>query len=701
MATLEKIRTKAGLLVTIIIGMALLAFVLSDLLSPGRSSLFSRTSQQIGKVYGQSISVNQFYNRLTQLEELYKKRYKVTSLDESTMNAIIDQAWNNMIDELVMEKEYRNAGIAVSAEELKDITIGKNKNPQIKEAFTDPQTGVFHLEYLKQYISQNREEWLAFEEQLKQQKCLEKYNTLLRLGMYVTSLDAKMDSAENAKRVNFRYVSASFSSLSDSSIELSPADYKAYLKAHRKEYEQEASRGIEYVVFPIKPSITDSIQTRKYIESLKEEFAQIDTAELKRYVNLNSDTRFDKKFYKPADYPSDTVKKAFQKASEGTVIGPIFETDAYKLYRLVAVKELPDSVKARHILIQPTEQSREGYEKAKKLADSLKQVIEKDKGASFASLAMQYSQDKTTAQKGGELGFFKEGAMVPSFNDFCFFGKKGDVGVVASEYGLHVIQIQELGKLSKKIQVAVLDKKIVASNATRDSVYKKVNEFASTSTTPEAFDANVVKLGLDKKTVYTIHRSEKYIPGLNNAKKVVYWAFEAKPGMVSRAIDLEDQWVVAKVTRASDEGVPSWKDIKEQLYPVVLKEKKFEKLSADLKAKMEKTKSIEELAESLKTPVQTATGIMFSSYAIPTGYEPAVIGTALAMKEKVFSQPIKGMTGAYVVVVDSIYFTPSMTVSMAKDNLERTNSYALYNYSFLQTLRKIAGVKDERYKFNY
>jgi peptidyl-prolyl cis-trans isomerase D len=700
MATLEKIRTKAGLLITIIIGLALLAFVLGDFLSPGRS-LLSRTRLQIGKVYGQSLSVVQFQKRLAEMEETYKKRNKSTSIDETTMNQIIDQTWTMMIDELLMEKEYKNLGIAISDEELKDITIGKNKNQQIKEAFTDPKTGQFRMDYLKQYISQNKEEWISFEDQLKLQKCLEKYNTLLLKSLYTTTLEARMDSAENTRKVGFRFIVASYNSISDSAVLLTDNDYSSYLKKHEKEYEQEASRNLEYVVFPILPSKTDYLQTENFIISLKPEFEQIDTAEIKRYVNLNSDTRFDEKYYKQDEFPSDTVKKSLFNSKVGAVIGPVFESNAYKLYRLVNTKELPDSVKARHILIPLQEQTQLAYDNAKKLADSLKKMVESDKGASFAELATKYSQDPGSAQKGGDLGFFKEGAMVKQFNDFCFFGKKGDIGVVFSQFGFHIIQIQELGKLIRKDQIATLDKKMIASNATRDSVYKQANTFASTSNTAELFDANIIKTGLEKKTAMALHQNEKNIAGLNNPKKVVYWAFDAKPGEVSKAIDLEDQWVIAKLTKALKDGVPSWTEIKDQMQPIVLKEKKFEQLSADMKSKMANVKSLEELADQMKTPVQVASNISFSSYALPSGYEPAVIGVASVIKEKTLSTPIMGMSGAYVVVVDSVSKAYAGTVAMSKDNLSRMNSYSLYNYSFLQTLRKIANVKDERFRFNY
>lgn len=435
--------------------------------------------------------------------------------------------------------------------------------------------------------------------------------------------------------------------------------------------------------------------------SLKTEYEQSTQEDVVRYVNLNSDTRFDDKFYKQENLSSDTLKKVIFNQKEGFVLGPLFENNTYKLYRIIKFKDLPDTVKARHILIAPKAQSEEAMEEAKKMADSIKVMVEKDKGATFGELAMKYSTDKGSASKGGDLGWFKEGAMVKPFNDFCFAGKKGDIGIVSSQFGYHIIQITDVGKLVKKVQIAMLDKKVVPSNATRDSVFKQANSFAGKSSTPMLFEQMVLKSGLMKKSVPNIMQNDKTIASLNNPKKVVKWVFEAKVNDISNVIDLEDQWVIAKLTKIHKDGIPSWKDVKDQLLPMVIKEKKFELISSDMKSKMNNIKSLEELAMQMKVAVTIAKDIMFSSFAIPSGYEPSVIATACSMKEKVLSSPIKGNAGTYILVVDSLAHNHLGNIEMSKATLSRTNNYPLYNNAYIEILKKVADVHDERWQFNY
>ncbi len=486
-----------GILISIIIGISLLAFILTDFLSSGKS-VFGRKQFEVAEISGKTVNVKEFEEKIHNLEEVYKFQSGQPNLNEESMQGIREQVWQEIVEEGVLEEECKELSLEVSPKEVLDMVEGANPHPIIKQLFTNPETKTLNRAGIIQFIKSLDKEsdagkrafWIYVEKQISRERLLTKYNNLLKNGIYVTSFQANADAKESDKKANFNFIAEKLNSISDSAVKITEPELKKYYKAHSAEYDQEASRDLEYITYDIVPSQEDFDQAKKWIDNIKAEFEA--STEIKQFVSLNSDAPFNEKYLKQSELP-DTLRSLMFKSKVGTTYGPYFENSTFKIARLADIKNLPDSVRARHILLQPENKTKEAYAKTKSTADSLLKVLKKGgKGVKFEQLALQYSKDGT-ANKGGDLGWFKEGAMVKPFNDACFNGKKGDLVVVESQFGIHVIEITDKGKEVKKVQVGILERKVEASNITIQAIYQKASAFAGSNNTGEKFSSCLEK----------------------------------------------------------------------------------------------------------------------------------------------------------------------------------------------------------------
>ncbi len=464
MATLQNIRNRGGLLVAIVIGLALGAFILGDMLNSG-STLMRPSKMKIAEIDGESIQYPEFQKKVEELSEIYKMNTQQNQIDENTMDQIREQVWQEYLRENILGNVAKNLGIAVGSDELFDLVQGSNPHPIIQQLFKNPKTGQVDksaiIQFLKsldsQASAQQKTYWLYIENQIKQDRMNTKYNNLVSKGLYVTSDEAKKSLDAKNKSVNFQYVTLNYSTIPDASVTVSDSELKEYYNAHKDEYKQDKTRKIEYITFEVLPSAADNAATQKWITDNKADFAA--TTDNQQYVNANSDTRFDPGFYKREELPAAIGAWAFS-AQPGDFYGPYLENNEYKLAKIDQFKMIPDSVQASHILINP--QTVGSVDKARALADSLKRKIEF--GASFAEMAVKYSEDPGSKLKGGDLGWFKRHQMVPEFEEAAFTGEVNKLYVVATRFGFHIIKPTKKGKEINQVRIAYLSRKIEPSN---------------------------------------------------------------------------------------------------------------------------------------------------------------------------------------------------------------------------------------------
>lgn len=698
MAVLEKIRSRMGLLASLIIGFALLAFVLSDFLTGGRSIL-GNNQFQIAEINGKKVQFQEFDLLVNQLSEVYKFNSGQANLNEDLINNIREQSWQQLVDQYVLGDEYQKIGLSVSPKEVLDMVQGSEPHPYIRQLFTDPKTQIFNRAAVLQFIKSLEKEtdparknyWLYIENQIIRERYMTKYMNLINKGLYVTSRQVQKEMDDNSRKVSFNYLAVNYSTIPDSLISVKLSEVKKYLKEHAKEFEQEASRDIEYVTFDIVPSAEDFAEVKSWMEKNKDEFFTTD--DIKQFVNMNSDVSFSERYLKE-DELLDSIKPLYN-SKVGDHVGPFFANGIFYMARLIDSKMLPDSVRARHILIRPENNTKEAYDKAKAKADSLLALLKK--GANFADLARNNSADGS-AQEGGDLGWFKDGQMVKPFNDACFNGKKGQPQVVETQFGFHVVEVTDRGKEVKKVQVAVLQRKVEASTATQQAIYQKASAFAGNNNTGEKFVETLKKEGITPLRATYLTENMREVPGLPNSRELVRWAFTAKPNSISGVMELGDRFVVARLAQVREKGLPDAEQVKDQIAILIRKDKKAQQIMQRLQQEMNATPSLDLLAQKESVKVDTVYDITFASYALPTvGFEPAVIAAATVSPVQKLAGPVKGNTGVFVL---QVFAENTQEVSREIVNSRLTNSYLnRANYEPINVLKKLANIKDMRAKF--
>lgn len=706
MATLQTIRTKAGLLIAIVIGISLAAFILGDLMQSG-TSIFQKNQMEIGEINGESIQYPDFQRQVEELGEIYKQNTQQTQLDENSWVQVREQAWQNSVQKIVMGDVYKDLGIEVTSDELFDMLQGANLHPIIQQLFRDPNTGQVDrgavVNFLKQLETsvapEQKAYWLYLEKQIVDERTQTKYSNMVGKGLYVTSAEAKESLAAGNRMINFDYITLLHNSVADSEITVSEKDLKAYYDAHKKDFKQEKIRDIEYITFTVNPSAADFKDAENWITDIKDDFAN--ATDNVQFVNSNSDVSYNGAWYKKETLPGNVGTWIFDESAQvNAVFGPYFENDSYTIAKLDTLAMMPDSVQARHILLKPN--SQEEVAKLQLLADSLKTAIEK--GSNFAALAMQYSTDQGSAINGGDVGWFGRGQMVATFEQAAFKNAKNEVSVVASQFGIHVVQTTDRGKLTQQAQVAFLIRKVQPSTRTYQDTYSKASKFASSNTDAKKFNDAIVAEKLDKR-VASVRENDRDIIGLENGRILIRAAYDAKTGNIlttsqgSPIFELGNNFVIGVLTKATEEGESTFEEAKTRVELAVTKEKKTEYLTKKATNAVEGKSDLYAVASHLNTEVKNAANINFNSFSIPgLGAEPAVVGTVASLDADKLSKPIAGNNGVYIVKVTSVNQIPDQGADAEKLRLAQSLGYRASS-QVLEAQRKKAEIVDKRAKF--
>jgi peptidyl-prolyl cis-trans isomerase D len=704
MSTLQFLREKAGVLVAGVIGLSLFLFVVSDFFGRGRGQRMKQKKYyEIGQISGESVSYQDFEVRLQNLLEIYKLSGR-TKIDESTTESLREQIWQQMIREKILDPQYKKLGIGVSAEEVDELVLGNNPHQIVQQLFTDQQTGKFNKSFLVNFLKQTevdetaKKYWLFFENEIVNDRTNTKYNNLVAKGLYVTSKQTEFEKNLNNPTVDFSYTMKNYASLSDSSVTISEADIQTYYSNHKESYKRTASRDIEYLTFDVIPSEDDKRLTEEWINKTKEEFAT--ATDPVQFINMSADTRYIGLYLTLNSVP-ENLKEFAKKEDRSGIFGPYVEDGSFKIAKLLNVADRPDSVHARHILLSPN--NKRSLDQARHEADSLIKLIKS--GSSFEALALSNSDDKGSSQIGGDLGWFTEGRMVLPFNDACFSGKKGEIKTAETTFGIHIIEILGQSKNSRKYNLGIIDRKILAGSQTVQKVYSEASQFAGTNNTYDKFTKAIAEKGLNKRVANDIAPQQKTLPGLNNPRSLIIALFQTEQGKIildnnqQAVFEVGDKYVVAYCTKKVDDGIAPVKTVENDIRFALIKDKKAEIISADFKKNTVAGKSIDAIANSLGLTVQEATQINFRSYTVPgAGTEPTLIAAATVGKQGEVTGPVKGTNGVFLLVVNNITPVQGEDVKTLQTRLSSTFRMR-GNYEAYEALRKAANIVDKRYKF--
>lgn len=730
MSVLENLRKRSGLLVAIV-GLALFAFVLTGLFEGG-SSIFGSKQNIVGEIGGKAIEYNAFNVKVQEALENEKQNQNKSALEQSNIDDIVQRVWNQTINLEVMSKEYEKLGIAVSDDELVDLMIDhpheallRNLSDQqtgkVFSTFADDQTGQASPAKIRAFTQSMTDEqeaqWAQLEDYVRKVRTIEKYNNIIKKGLYVTSSVAKRDYIAQNQNATVKYVHKAYRTIPDSTVKVTDADLQAYYSAHQNLFKQEASRKIEYVAFDIAPSAEDMDEIKKNMQTLAEEFKKPkNLTEDSTFVISEADSRsFDMSFHTSGTL-SPEIDTLMFKAEPGTVVGPYLENGAYKVSKLIAAKTSADSAKVRHILIAYKDSGADTSitrtkEQAKKMADSLLVLLKK--GAKFTEFVDKFSNDSGKKMppnkkegedypgKGGDYGWLNaNSSFVESFKNAGLDNKKGDLLVVESNYGYHIIEVLDSKGSQKKVQVATIDKKLEPSSKTMQAVFVQASEFAGKNKTNELFQKSVIDQKLNKRIADNVKENDRTIPGIESPRTLIKWAYDNKKGTVSEPMELGNKFIVASLVEVREKGIAPLEQVKEDVTTKVIKEKKGEQFAKEFSDAIAGGIAIEALGNKLNLSVDLAQNVNFTTSALPgTTDEPFVIGSIIALKAKTLSKPLVGREGVFVAYVESVVEAPAQTDYKAQQASAITSLQPRVDYEVYEALKENANVEEHLVKF--
>ncbi|RZA00240.1 MAG: peptidylprolyl isomerase [Sphingobacteriaceae bacterium] len=702
MGIMSFLRNRMGLILVGVIGLALFAFIAGEVVQFG-GSFFHGDQTTVAIVGGDKIAFNDYNAKVEQSTEQFKQQQGgAMAITPQITSYIQENAWNQLISQTILTKELNRLNLVVGEDETKAMFGAANPHPQIVQAFGDPQTGkvdAAKLEQFKRNINAAKADdpmkaqWKNFVEQIIDSKKAEKYVALITNGLYVNSLEAKDEYEAKNKLANFKYISLDYASLPDDKVTLTDGDYKQFYDEHKSLFKNKQElRDFEYVVINGAPSKADSAAIKTELAKLVPEFRGSTDDSL--FVQINSETKAPIAYQKKGQL-DPAVDSVMFGAAKGFVYGPYLSNGSYKLAKLVDARIGPDSVKASHILIDPKLVG--GQDKALAQADSIKKLV--IAGKSFAELAKTYSADKGSAEKGGSLGTFSRGAMVPSFEEAAFNGRPGDFKIVSSQFGVHLIKIEDQKGSSKVIKVAVVDKPLAASNETQQAAYGKAQAFLANLNND--FEGTAKKSGLNVVPANDVDGVKGSLPGLENAREVVRWAFKAEVGDVSEQVfTVGDQFLVARLSKIKPEGTLPLELVKTQIEGLVRNKVKAKQLTEKLQNAINGASSIDQVAQKTGSRVVPVQNIVLANPVLPgLGPEYALIGSVFGSQPGKISKPVEGQGAVFAFVVDG-FVKPAPLTNTVKEKQQIAQALAQRAQGqVFEALKDKANVKDYRAKF--
>ncbi len=709
MAIIGTIRKRSGLLL-ILIGVAIAGFVLQDALKSTKGFKY----KEIGKVNKTDVTYPEFERKVEQLLEQMKKQGNKENVTPQQTFQAKDQTWNTMVTDILMKKEYDALSIQVTPEEMNDMYYGKFVHSYIAQSFPNKKTGQVDRQQVRNIIDnfdklkpEEKVQWAQLEDAIKKDRLTNKYNNLISKSYYMPTAFLKRAYNDQMSSKSCRFVAVDYTTVSDSSITLTDKDYQKFYDENKYRYEQqEDSRDIDYVMFEVNPSAEDM---QKMTKQVGDYYAELKTAtNIPDYINSVSSDRYDSTFFKKGKLPSNIDSVMFSSAV-GTVIPPYMDGKYFKMAKLVDIQYRPDSMKASHILVAfqgaygAQQTVKRTKEEAKKIADSLKNVIMKDP-TRLGEIAQAISDDPSAKENKGDMKWFADQQMVGPFNDACLNGKVGDVVVVETIFGYHVVNVTGKLEAEKKVRVGILTYKLEPSQSTYKNVYNTAYKFVNDNTTKEKFEEAIKKQGLNKRTAENVQKMADNIPGIEQARELVKWAYgdDVKKGDVSKQVFEFDNrmFVIAVLKEVRNKGILPLEQIKDNLKGLVIREKKAEMIIAKLSTTLGQTKDLYQIATQYKTAVDTVPQVNFAGSNFGRkGYEPEVIGTIFATKKGGVTKPVKGYSAVYIVMVDAeTTAPPAKDYTMVKMQMSQQYQQRVQSDVF-RVLKEKADITDNRIYF--
>lgn len=686
MAGLNTLRTKGGLLLTIVIGGALLLFIISLAFEHGG---MGNNDPQVAVINGEKITYTQYQDNYDATKSMLSLMNGQDYFSNDEQDAIHNVAWQQLLNQYALLPGFESLGVSLSEQERIELISGQYVSPVIRQAFANPSTGLFDPEDVVNYLNaaaadpqygpamQQRYEYLVREARL--QRLMEKYAGLVGKGVFVNDLEIERGLAASNKTFSGRWVGKSYREVPDSVITVSKADIEKYYNENKAMFKQSPSRSISYVVFEVLPTDADRLAAAGEVEILAREFAAAEEPMI--YAKSKSRETVDENYYSRSALTEEMAAIAFGN-DRTALLGPILENDIYHLSRVTDVKMIPDSVGVSYIVLA---------QNAAK-ADSI--LTAAKGGADFAALAAEFSEDPATAELGGELGVLPYAAYPETFRTAFDGASKGDIFKADLGQAVCIVRIDRKDAPVLKAQIATITYPIVPSASTEKDVHSKASQFSvAAKGSLDNFNAAASESAVVPR-VARIMNSDREISGLEDSREIVRWAFGAKEGEVSDIFTIGGDYVVATLTENRDSEYATLGQVYNDIRLIVLNRKKYEYLAAQLAGK-----SLEEAAAVLGKEVEPFSNVRTSLlYVDGVGMAPRMVGAIAATPEGQVSTPVEDITGTYVFVVDQVDVEERQTADKERVRLEAT-AEGRVGQRLTMALYEESNVKDNRVKY--
>lgn len=699
MAVLSKIRQRSVLLI-LVIGFCLLAFIIGDLFNSGQ---FNSLSKDVGSVNGKDIPFEEF-------------RVKVSNVEKSgqqgmTPTQAVNQVWNQEVSIALLTAEFDKLGIRTGE---KHIMEALKSNPNIGQnpMFLN-EAGQFDLVKFKEYFKSNPEQAQFIKDTEKDAAINAKYmiyNTLVKAGMYTTEAEGKLKYEMEANKINFDYVAVLYSTIKDSDVKVTDAEIIEHMKKNEKKYKADENRELEYVQIEDKASAEDEAEVKAKVSALlnsrivyNQATGKNDTlpgfkgaANTIEFVNENSEIPYDSTYVTKQTLPAEHAEALFNLPA-GEVYGPYIRGQYYCITKSLG-RKAGSNAKASHILISyegtqvPNKKEKRTKEQAKAKAEMLLAQVKANPG-SFLMTALMNSDD-SSAQQGGDLGYFSQGQMVKPFNDFVFNNPIGTIGLVETDFGFHIINVTDK---QDAIRLATIAQKIEPSDVTTDKLYTKAVKFEMDANAKD-FAATAKAAGLTVNPSVKVKAMDEMFGAVGPQRQIVRWAFEkgTKEGDVKRFEIANVGNIIVKLKKINPEGLTSVDEARVALEPMLKNKKKAEKIKAKMKGA-----SLEAIAQAAGSTVQQVVDMTIDNANLPgAGPERKVVGAAFATGANKISAPIEGNSGVFVVKPTAIAKAPALKDH--KDYVAKVKAQVSgYSGRVIPALKAEADIEDNRAQFQY
>ena len=698
MAVLSKLRNSTWVLFLVLVSLAL--FIISDYFSSNNKYGIS-SSENVGEINGTDISIKDFDARYKQI--LAQMRANGTAETEETLTQASNYVWDQFIQTLIIDDEFEKLGIEVSVKEAGELLYSENAHPTIKQYFS--RDGVFSpsnvLNFKNQMAKKDPKVMEQFEMIVKQvvlevQKS--RYNSLISKSVYGTTLDAENDYYNNAINYNGKSVTLNFASIDDKSIKVSDDELKDYINTHKEDFEQKASRDLNYILINVAPTSKDTLKIKEDLLATKNEF--LTTENDSDYISANSSQTYSSNFQSHGSFRKEFESNLFTCAKD-SVIGPFYYDGGFSLFKVTNKKT--DSVNYYHAI--QVELPVKGS-----TAKDTQTAIAAGKALGIASNsapnALEFFNSKVNTGDvvfAQDLGWLREGTQTEEMNKAIKTLSAGQSTVVKSMYGLTLIKLIE-PKSSELIQVAELRKPIEALQSTQDEAYKKASDFRNALNADDkaSFEKATKKFGFAKSVANNLKESDRTMTSIPGTLEVIRWAFNEKRKLndYSDVISTDNNLIVAQLVKTREEGTAEVDDVRDKVSRLVIDVKKAEILKKKLEDASKSSKSLDEIATKVQSAVQPFYNINFFSNNVQfAGNDMKLVGYVCGLKPNVMSKPIVSNDGVSILLIESVTKpeTPKIldTQKLALFDQKRKQAYN----SIYEGMKKVFKVEDYRYKF--